>query len=92
MSSPDWRLQPLQVFWQSVNWENQAIAPTNSSNGKVPQALSFLMSVRDYFKAISWNGIPEIAAPAEIQTPITPPIDPSKETLDDFLDDVYKFF
>ncbi|PZU99891.1 MAG: hypothetical protein DCE90_00960 [Pseudanabaena sp.] len=92
MSSSDWRLQPLQTFWQSVNWENRAIAPiTTSSNEQAPKTLSFLLSVRDYFKSISWNGIPEIAATPEPQI-ATPPIDQSKETLEDFLDDISKFF
>ncbi|OIP70694.1 MAG: hypothetical protein AUK48_13285 [Oscillatoriales cyanobacterium CG2_30_44_21] len=93
MSSLDWRLQPLQTFWQSVNWENRAIAPTitTSANGKVSQTLSFLMSVRDYFRAVSWNGIPEIAATPEPQSKAAP-IDESKETLEDFLDDISNFF
>lgn len=93
MSSSDWRLQPLQTFWQSVNWENRAIAPTStSSNGQVSQTLSFLLSVRDYFKAISWNGVPEIAATTPEPQMTTTPIDESKETLEDFLDDISKFF
>ena len=94
MSSPDWQLQPLRSFWQNVNWENRAIAPVlisnpSNNNGSAP-ILSLLMSVREYFRAISWTGIPEIAAsPPEVK-PNT--IDESNETLEDFLDDISKFF
>jgi hypothetical protein len=95
MSSPDWRLQPLRSFWQGVNWENRAIAPillnNANSNGKGAPTLSFLMSVREYFRAISWTGIPEIAATAP-ELRLSNPIDESNETLEDFLDDIYKFF
>jgi hypothetical protein len=92
MSSPEWRLMPLRNFWQDVNWENRKVAPvlSNDSNGKVTQTLSFSMSVRDYFRAISWTGIPAIAATAAPK--ISEPIDETKETLEDFLDDIYKFF
>ncbi|OYQ64569.1 hypothetical protein B9G53_11095 [Pseudanabaena sp. SR411] len=94
MSSSDWRLQPLRSFWQSVNWENRAIAPvsTNNTNGKGAPTLSFLMSVREYFRAISWTGIPEIAATTAEFKPSSNPIDESNETLEDFLDDISKFF
>ena len=100
MSSPDWRLQTLRNFWQGVNWENRAIAQfasnnqnnNNGSNGSVP-TLSFLMSVREYFRAISWTGIPEIAATSHESKPSnTPLVDESDETLENFLDDISKFF
>lgn len=92
MSSSDWQLQPLRSFWQGVNWDNRAIAPVSSNNGKSAPALSFLMSVREYFRAISWTGIPEIASTSVEVKPISPPIDESNETLEDFLDDISKFF
>ncbi len=96
MSSPDWRLQPLRNFWQGVNWENRAIATlsTNnaSSNGSNAPTLSFLMSVREYFRAISWAGIPEIAATAIETNLVSTTLGESNETLEDFLDDVSKFF
>ena len=94
MSSPDWQLQPLRNFWQNVNWENRAIAPVlisnpSNNNGSAP-ILSLLMSVREYFRAISWTGIPEIAAsPPEVKLST---IDASNETLEDFLDDISKFY
>ncbi len=92
MSSSDWRLQPLRSFWQSVNWENRAIAPITNNNSQGIQTLSLLMSVRQYFRAISWTGIPEIAATTPEPKPSSNSIDTSNETLDDFLDDISKFF
>jgi hypothetical protein len=51
------------------------------------------MSVREYFRAISWTGIPEIAAsPPEAKLSSSSTIDESNETLEDFLDDISKFF
>lgn len=92
MSTSDWRLQPLRSFWQGVNWENQAIAPVvvNAPNGSDP-TLSFLMPVRQYFRAIAWNGVPEIAATVN-QPETNNAIDENSETLENFLDDISKFF
>ena len=92
MSSSDWLLQPLRSFWQGVNWENRAIAPITSNNGKGAQTLSLLMSVRQYFRAISWTGIPEIAATTPEPKLSSNSIDASNETLEDFLDDISQFF
>lgn len=92
MSSSNWRLQPLRSFWQSVNWENLAIAPITSNNGKDAPTLSLLMSVREYFRAISWTGIPEIAATAPEPKLMSNSLDASNETLEDFLDDISQFF
>ena len=92
MSSSDWRLQPLRSFWQGVNWENRAIAPITSNNGKGAQTLSLLMSVRQYFRAISWTEIPEIAATTPEPKLSSNSIDASNETLEDFLDDISQFF
>jgi hypothetical protein len=92
MSSSDWRLQPLRNFWQSVNWENRAIAPVTSNNGNSNQTLSLLMSVRQYFRAISWTGVPEIAATSPEPKLSSNSIEASNETLEDFLDDISQFF
>jgi hypothetical protein len=96
MSSSDWHLQTLRNFWQGVNWENRAIAQLSrdqpSSNNGRPALLSFSMSVREYFRAISWTGIPEIAVTSHETKPNISSDDESKETLEDFLDDVSKFF
>ncbi len=93
MSSPDWRLQPLLNFWQNVNWENRAISPASvSKNGSTP-LLSLLMPVREYFRAVSWTGIPEIASTVtEIKPNNSFIVDEGNETLEDFLDDISKFF
>jgi len=92
MSTSDWRLQPLRSFWQGVNWENQVIAPVvvNAPNGSYP-TLSFLMPVRQYFRAIAWNGVPEVAVTAH-QPETNNAIDETSETLENFLDDISKFF
>ena len=96
MSSSDWRLQPLKSFWQNVNWDNRRLVVTPASNGSVANAttLSFLMPVREYFRAISWTGIPAIAVTsteAKLSN-AQAEADESKETLEDFLDDISKFF
>lgn len=93
MSMADWRLQPLRTFWQGVNWENQVLAPVivNNQNGSYP-ALSLLMPVRQYFRAIAWNGVPEIAAISYDSTPSVNTIDDNSVTVEDFLDDISKFF
>lgn len=96
MSSSDWRLQPLKNFWQNVNWDNRPIViSTNNGNGtSSAPTLSFLMSVREYFRAISWTGIPAIAVTStDPKTSASQTeIDENNETLEDFLDDISKFF
>lgn len=96
MSSPDWQLQPLRSFWQSVNWENRPLAPilshSTNNNGQGVPTLSLLMSVREYFRGISWTGIPEIAASKAEPKLSSATIDDNNETLEDFLDDISKFF
>jgi hypothetical protein len=98
MSSPDWRLQPLRGFWQGVNWENRAIAKpsiNSANNHGIAPVLSFLMPVREYFRAISWTGIPEIAATTVAEAKLNSHSnseDEKRETLEDFLDDISNFF
>ena len=84
----------ITQFLAECKLGNRAIAPvsTNNTNGKGAPTLSFLMSVREYFRAISWTGIPEIAATTAEFKPSSNPIDESNETLEDFLDDISKFF
>ena len=98
MNSPDWRLHSLRNFWQTVNWENRVfdLVPSNSSNtnnGKSSSVLSFLMPVREYFRAFSWTGIPEIAVTShQAVSNSDSKVDESRETLEDFLDDISNFF
>ncbi|MDX2257103.1 MAG: hypothetical protein NW214_16450 [Pseudanabaenaceae cyanobacterium bins.39] len=96
-TNTDWRLQPLRSFWQSVNWENRPLAIVSENNGNgqssLNNQLSLLMPVREYFRAISWTGIPEIAVTkTESKAIQTPPLDENKETLEDFLNDISSFF
>lgn len=93
-SDSDWRVQPLRSFWQSVNWDNLPLV-TTADNHQVVSSLSFTMSVRDYFRAIAWTGVPTIAmtntvAKAEAKASLV--VDETKETLEDFLNDVSSFF
>jgi uncharacterized membrane protein YoaK (UPF0700 family) len=92
-SDSDWRVQPLLGFWQAVNWDNRTLV-TTVDNHQVVSSLSFSMSVREYFRAIAWTGIPAIAvtntaAKAEARAEL---VDESKETLEDFLNDISSFF
>lgn len=97
MISSDWRLQPLRNFWQTVNWENRTLelVPSNNKSNnddKSTFVLSFLMPVREYFRAISWTGIPEIAATKPEPKNSNSMVDENRETLEDFLDDISNFF
>ena len=94
-STSDWRLQPLRSFWQSVNWENRVIAKASNESINISPILSLLMPVRAYFRAMSWTGIPEIAATlpeTKLISKVKSTVDESRETLEDFLDDISKFF
>jgi hypothetical protein len=95
--------QTVKSFWQEVNWENRPapVVVQPETNGKptispLPSpSLSFTfdmkMSVRDYLNAIPWSGAPIIAAPE----PVAAVVEDGKykiDTLDDFLEDISKFF
>lgn len=76
--------QTVKAFWQGVNWENRP----NFGRASVNQPNSMTLNVRDYFGTIPWSGV-AIAA----STPISLPPDIGKsETLEDFLDDISRFF
>ncbi len=95
VSTSDWRLQPLRSFWQSVNWDNRAIAKVQNNNINISPVLSLLMPVREYFRSITWTGTPEIAATlpeTKLSSNIKSTVEESRETLEDFLDDISKFF
>jgi hypothetical protein len=90
----DWRVQSLRSFWQDVNWDNRPLITTIDNRQQVASSLSFTMSVREYFRAIAWTGVPAIAmtntaAKAEAKAI---PVDETKETLEDFLNDISSFF
>lgn len=95
VSSSDWCLQPLRSFWQNVNWDNRAIAKVSNDNTNISPVLSLLMPVREYFRAIAWTGTPEIAATlleTKLSSNVKSTVEESRETLEDFLDDISKFF
>ncbi len=95
VSTSDWRLQPLRSFWHSVNWDNRAIAKVSSNNPNTAPVLSLLMPVQEYFRAVAWTGAPEIAATmpeTKLSSNVKSTVDESRETLEDFLDDISKFF
>ncbi len=93
--------QTVRSFWQNINWDNRPLMNPPPSNGAIVNemplsaSLSFAMSVKDYFVAISWEGTPEIGVipnggdgknrPHEAELS-------NDTTLDDFLDDLSKFF
>ncbi len=89
----DWRVQSLRSFWQEVNWDNRTLV-TTVDNQHIVSSLSLTMSVREYFRAIAWTGVPAIAttntvAKAEAKANL---VDETKETLEDFLNDISSFF
>ncbi len=89
--SSTWMLQSVRSFWQGVNWENhplELISPPNSDG--TPTVLSLKLAVKQYFSLIAWTG--DSIAP-QATTPNLPIDDDDKsETLDDFIDDISKFF
>jgi hypothetical protein len=90
----NWQVQSLRNFWQEVNWDNRTLVTTVDNHQSV-SSLSFTMSVREYFRAIAWTGVPAIAmtnTAAKAEAKANPPIDESKETLEDFLNDISSFF
>jgi len=73
--------QSVKVFWQGVNWENRVITVIKSN--------SMTLAVGNYFNMIPWSGV---AIAQSVPKPIMPQNTDKSETLEDFLDDVSKFF
>jgi hypothetical protein len=80
-----WLHQSVRDFWQDVNWENRAIAPSK----KEFQPLSLTLSIKSYFNLIPWEEIAIAAAPIPTPEVLAPE---KSETLDDLLSDVFQFF
>jgi hypothetical protein len=80
-----WLEKSVQDFFGNCNWLGRPIATQNGSvTGK---ALSLTSSVGDFFRAISWEGIPEVGAmPTHLPVAIVPPSESTEVTLDDLLD------
>lgn len=76
--------QSVKAFWQGVNWENRPITDTKKSSG-----FAMTLAVQDYFGMIPWSGV---AIAQSIPKPIMPLDTANSETLEDFLDDISKFF
>lgn len=80
-----WLCSTVGQFWQGVNWENQAVVEGTSPSDRY-------MTVGQFFQSIPWSRMP---VAVDYDTPSDPPqngqAEPS-DTLDDFLQDVSKFF
>ncbi|MEI6426861.1 MAG: hypothetical protein WCO45_00525 [Pseudanabaena sp. ELA607] len=92
--------QTVRSFWQNINWDNRPLMnpPPSQGNDEVVGALltadlSFAMSVKDYFVAVSWEGTPEIGViPNGGDSHRHESKLGNDATLDDFLEDLSKFF
>jgi len=74
----------VKAFWQGVNWENRPMSDHNKSSG-----FAMTLAVQDYFGMIPWSGV---AIAKSIPKPIIPMDTDNSETLENFLDDISKFF
>lgn len=73
----------VKQFWQSVNWENRSLSISKTN--------SLALSVANYFALIPWSGV-AIATSSSLVTKPVMPAAANMETLDDFLEDISKFF
>jgi len=80
-----WLCSTVGKFWQGVNWENQVVAQGISTSDRY-------ITVKQFFQSIPWSMMP---VAVDYDTSSDPPSNgqaqPS-DTLDDFLQDVSKFF
>jgi len=84
-SQNSWLSQSVQDFFGRYNWLGK---PLETQNASVPgQLLSLTLPVADFFRAISWEGIPEVGAlpPPPVMPPI-PISEPAEITIDDLFD------
>jgi hypothetical protein len=93
--------QTVRSFWQNINWDNRPLMNPPVTDGVVttgtqlPTSLSFAMTVKDYFVAVSWEGTPEIGVipnGGDGKHRHNEPELGNDATLDDFLEDLSKFF
>lgn len=81
-----WLEKSVQDFFSHCNWLGR---PLEIQNGSATggQILSLTSSVGDFFRAISWEGTPEVGAmPASLPIAVIPTSDSTEVTLDDLLD------
>jgi hypothetical protein len=84
-SQNSWLSKSVQDFFGRYNWLGK---PLETQNGYVPgQLLSLTLPVADFFRAISWEGIPEVGAlpPPPVMPPM-PISEPAEITVDDLFD------
>ncbi|MGJ3247872.1 MAG: hypothetical protein ACFE0I_17560 [Elainellaceae cyanobacterium] len=83
-----WLTSSVQTFFSGFNWDNLPIQPiesstslpaTNSQNATP----SMTASVSQFFDLIPWEGARVIAAPAQIEAPLSS-VEADDFTLDDF--------
>jgi hypothetical protein len=84
-SQTSWLDKSVQDFFGHYNWLGK---PLETQNGSVPgQLLSLTLPVADFFRAISWEGIPEVGAlpPPPVMAAL-PVSEPAEVTIDDLFD------
>lgn len=80
-----WLQKSVQDFFGNCNWLGRSLETQNGS--ATGQKLSLTSSVGDFFRAISWEGIPEVGAmPTPLPVAVIPSSESGEVTLDDLLD------
>lgn len=84
-SQTSWLDKSVQDFFGHYNWLGK---PLETPNGSAPgQLLTLTMPVADFFRAISWEGIPEVGAiPPIPPSPVISVSEPAEITIDDLFD------
>ncbi len=78
-----WLCSTVGQFWQGVNWENQVVVKGTSPSDRY-------ITVKQFFQSIPWSMMP-VAVEYDSDPPKNGQAQPS-DTLDDFLQDISKFF
>ncbi|HLO47297.1 MAG TPA: hypothetical protein VK211_02605 [Kamptonema sp.] len=81
-----WLSKSVQDFFSHCNWLGRSLETQNGSatGGEI---LSLTSSVGDFFRAISWEGTPEVGAmPTPLPIAVVPTSQFAEVTLDDLLD------
>ncbi|MDQ2099589.1 MAG: hypothetical protein QQW96_18315 [Tychonema bourrellyi B0820] len=84
-SQTSWLEKSVQEFFGNYNWLGKSL---ETQNGFVPgQLLTLTMPVSEFFRAISWEGIPEVGAmPPPPPMPVISVYEPAEVTIDDLFD------
>jgi hypothetical protein len=84
-SQSAWLAKSVQEFFGNYNWLGK---PLEIQNGLVPSKfLTLTMPVSDFFRAISWEGTPEVGAmPLPPPLPVMSVSEPAEITIDDLFD------